>query len=222
MRANFWIKAWNEGNIGFHQSETHPALEKYWPALPPGASVLAPLCGKSLDLLWLEDRGLDVTGVEFFEPAVRQFFSENGLAAEESRQYGLKCYSARDRKIRIFAADFIEFAQVDDANRFDSLYDRAALVALPADMRPGYVEACKRLLVPDARGLLVTLEYDQSLMEGPPFSVEAVEVDRLWSRRMTRVEQMDMLSLMPRAKASGLSRLDEYFWLLQKAGAAAE
>jgi len=135
MRVNFWIKAWNEGNTGFHQADIHPALKKHWPVLPAGASVLAPLCGKSLDLLWLEERGLDVIGVEFVDSAVLGFFRENELAWEETTQYGHKCYRARDHNIRIFVADFIKFAHDYDGKLLDSLYDRAALVALPADMR---------------------------------------------------------------------------------------
>jgi len=79
MRVNFWIKAWNEGNIGFHLTDKHPALEKFWPSLEAGASVLVPLCGKSQDLLWLEESGLDVIGVEFVESAVLDFFRENSL-----------------------------------------------------------------------------------------------------------------------------------------------
>jgi len=51
-------------------------------------------------------------------------------------------------------------------------------------------------------------------MEGPPFSVDPGEVDRLWEGQLEIVEQVDMLSSMPRAAASGVQRLDEYFWVL--------
>jgi len=180
MRVNFWIKTWGEGNIGFHLADSHPALDKYWPELETGASVLVPLCGKSRDLLWLEERGLDVIGVEFVESAVHDFFHENSLAWEETVQYGHKCYSACDRKIRIFVSDLIHFADDYSGKPFDTLYDRAALVALPEDMRADYISACEKLLTDSPQGLLVTLEYEPIAMEGPPFSVAAVEVDRLW------------------------------------------
>lgn len=215
MRINFWIKAWGEGNIGFHQGDIHPALKKYWPGLEAGNSVLVPLSGKSRDLLWLEKRGIDVIGVEFIESAVLDFFRENKLDWEETVQYGHPCYRVRGRNIRIFVADFIQFANDYDGQPIDSLYDRAALVALPEDMRPDYVAACEKLLTNSAQGLLVTMEYEPIAMEGPPFSVPNEEVERLWKGRLELVEQMDMLSSMRRAVKSGVLRLDEYFWILR-------
>jgi thiopurine S-methyltransferase len=216
MRINFWIKAWGKSNIGFHQAEIHPALKKYWPGLEAGNSVLVPLSGKSLDLLWLEERGLDVIGVEFIESAVLDFFRENKLDWEETVQYGHACYRVRGRNIRIFVTDFIQFANDYDGQPIDSLYDRAALVALPEDMRPDYVAACEKLLINSAQGLLVTMEYEPIAMEGPPFSVPNEEVERLWKGQLVLVDQMDMLSSMPRAVASGVQRLDEYFWILRQ------
>ena len=215
MRINFWIKAWGEGNIGFHQGDIHPALKKYWPGLEAGNSVLVPLSGKSRDLLWLEKRGIDVIGVEFIESAVLDFFRENKLDWEETVQYGHPCYRVRGRNIWIFVADFIQFANDYDGQPIDSLYDRAALVALPEDMRPDYVAACEKLLTNSAQGLLVTMEYEPIAMEGPPFSVPNEEVERLWKGRLELVEQMDMLSSMRRAVKSGVLRLDEYFWILR-------
>jgi len=215
MRINFWIETWGEGNIGFHRTDIHPALQNYWPELGTGASVLVPLCGKSRDLLWLEERGLDVIGVEFVESAVLDFFRENNLELEETVQYGHKCYRACDRNIRIFVADFNQFADDYNGPALDSLYDRAALVALPGDMRADYVAACRKLLTTSPQGLLVTLEYDQAAMEGPPFSMEPAEVQRLWKDQLSLVEQVDMLSSMPRAVASGVQSLDEYIWVIE-------
>ena len=215
MRVNFWIKTWGKGNIGFHQADIHPALEKYWPTLDAGSSVLVPLCGKSRDLLWLEKRGLDVIGVEFVESAVLDFFRENNLAWEETVQFGHQCFRACERNIRIFVADFIHFADDYDGRPIDTLYDRAALVALPEDMRADYIAACEKLLTPAPRGLLVTMEYDPMAMEGPPFSVTGAEVDRLWKGQLTLVEKVDMLSSMPRAVASGVRSLDEFLWVFR-------
>jgi thiopurine S-methyltransferase len=215
MRINFWIKTWGESNIGFHLADVHPALKKYWPELDAGTSVLVPLCGKSRDLLWLEERGLDVIGVEFVESAVLDFLRENSLTWEESEQYGHKCYSVCGRNIRLFVSDFIHFADDYSGQPMDTLYDRAALVALPEDMRAGYVAACEKLLTTPPQGLLVTLEYEPIAMEGPPFSVAATEVERLWRGKLILVEQVDMLSSMPRAIASGVQRLDEYLWVFR-------
>ena len=216
MRINFWVKAWGESNIGFHQTDIHTALKKYWPDLDAGDSVLVPLCGKSRDLLWLEERGLDVIGVEFVKSAVIDFFRENDLDWTETVEYGHSCYRAHGRNLRIFVADFIQFADDYNGPPLHSLYDRAALVALPEDMRADYVTACEKLLTTSAQGLLVTMEYEPQAMEGPPFSVPCVEVERLWKGKLDLVEQVDILSSMRRAVASGVQRLDEYFWVLRK------
>ncbi|MGD8384494.1 MAG: thiopurine S-methyltransferase [Lysobacterales bacterium] len=212
MRINFWLKTWNEGNIGFHQAQIHAALENHWPQLPAGTQVLVPLCGKSRDMLWLEERGFDVTGVEFVESAVRDFFSESGLAFEKTEQYGHPCYQAEDRNIRLFCTDFIQLAEDYDGPKFPALYDRAALVALPHDMRPPYVAACRKLLGPAPKGLLVSMTYEPQSMEGPPFSVEPGEVEHLWGDDLELIGTTDMLASMPRAVAAGVERLDEYFW----------
>ena len=215
MRVNFWIKAWDEGNIGFHQASTHYALEKYWPSLEAGTTVLVPLCGKSRDLIWLEERGLEVIGVEFVESAVLDFFHENYLTWKETMEHGLRCYSACERKLRIFITDFIQFADDYDGQRLDTLYDRAALVALPESMRANYVAACRKLLVESPQGLLISLTYEPEAMEGPPFSVSTGEIESLWKGQIELVEQLDMLSAMPRALASGVQNLNEYLWVFR-------
>jgi len=215
MRVNFWIKTWGEGNIGFHNAAIHPALGQYWPVLKAGASVLVPLSGKSRDLLWLEERGLDVIGVEFVESAVLDFFRENNLESEKTEQYGHLCYRVGERNIRIFVSDFFRFVEDYSGRPFDSLYDRAALVALPEDMRADYVAACKKLLTGAPRGLLVSLRYAPESMPGPPFSVAPEEIERLWEGRLELVEQLDMLASMPRAVAAGVQRLDECFWVFR-------
>jgi thiopurine S-methyltransferase len=215
MRINFWINTWDNSNIGFHQADFHPALDKYWPELAAGTSVLVPLSGKSRDLLWLEERGLDVIGVEFVESAVLDFFRENELEWEETVQYGHRCFRVSNRNIRIFITDFIRFADDYNDQPIDTLYDRAALVALPEGMRAEYVAACEKLLTASPQGLLVTMEYEPLAMEGPPFSVPNAEVENLWNGRLTLVEQVDMLSSMPRAISSGVERLDEYYWVFR-------
>jgi len=215
MRVNFWIKTWDIKNIGFHRTDIHPVLEKYWPPMETDTSVLVPLCGKSKDLLWLEEHGLDVIGVEFVESAVLDFFRENGLSWYETEQDGHRCLCAGERNIRIFVADFIQLAGSYSGEPIKGFYDRAALVALPEDMRGPYVDACRKFLAPSPRGLLVSCEYDANFMEGPPFSVPREEVERLWTGHLRLVEQVDVLSEMPRAVGLGVPRLEEFFWIFE-------
>lgn len=179
MESQFWIKAWQEGRTGFHQADFHPKLLEYFPKLNPqkGQKILVPLCGKSKDLLWLASQGLQVHGVELYEEAVKAFFQENALAAPQvTRAQDFVRYSLGN--ITINCGDFFKFQANGD---YDYIYDRAALVALPAPMRKNYAQVIKRALKKNGHYLLVVYEYDQSKIEGPPFSVDAAEIHELYS-----------------------------------------
>jgi len=217
MDSSFWIENWREGKRGFHQDKVNPALERYWPSRPRGSSVLVPLCGKSLDMLWLEQQGLNVTGVEIAEQAVLEFCHDNGLAYSVNHREHYISYRLHTRGIRLIVGDFFAYAEHYAAEPFDCLYDRAALVALPPEMRKPYVKACKSLLDGSASGLVVTLEYEQELMKGPPFSVPVEEVQRLWQNQLSCVDERDVLEELGKAKAAGLPNVQEFTWLLQPA-----
>ena len=212
MQASFWLESWRNRNIGFHQAATHAALLQCWPQTGAAGLVLVPLCGKTLDMLWLAKRGYDVVGVELAEAAVLEFFSDNQLGYRHSELEGMGCYQAEHHRIRFYVGDFFRFAEAWDGAPFDSLYDRGALVALPLDMRAAYVVACKKLLVARPTGLLISFEYHQQQMPGPPFSVEAAELERYWGGQLQLQARVDAMDALPKARASGLSQLDECWW----------
>ncbi len=178
MDAQFWINAWNEGRTKFHQEEYHQKLTEYFPTLHPkkGQSVLVPLCGKSKDLLWLHDLKLNVRGVELHHDAVESFFSENKLSPMQKLQdQDFTHYSYEN--IVISCGDFFK---INENNAYDFVYDRASLVALPFEMRKNYAEVIKRSLKVGGKYLLIVYEYDQSKLEGPPFSVSSEEIQELY------------------------------------------
>jgi thiopurine S-methyltransferase len=216
MDPSFWIDNWREGKRGFHQDQVNPALARFWPVRPRGSSVLVPLCGKSLDMLWLEQQGLNVTGIEIAEQAVLEFCHENGLAYSVNYRDHYASYRLHTMSIRLIVGDFFTFAENYSDEPFDCLYDRAALVALPLDMRKSYVRACRALLDENATGLVVTLEYEQELMKGPPFSVPVEEVQRLWKNTLSCMDERDVLEELGKAKAAGLPNVQEFTWLLQQ------
>ena len=86
MQADFWLERWRQGQIGWHQPDVHPALLKYWPGLDvdPSKRVFVPLCGRSLDMIWLARRGHPVLGVELSPIAASEFFSHESLSASQS------------------------------------------------------------------------------------------------------------------------------------------
>ena len=211
MEKDFWHERWQRNEIGFHRDTVHPALEKHWSAVSrdePGP-VLVPLCGKSLDMHWLARQGHKVVGVELDPGAVKAFFGEAGLAPDVDETGPLTSYSAGD--ITLFAGDFFDF---DPPGRFDLVYDRAALIALPARMRPRYLAHRATLLQPGARGMLITLEYPQACMAGPPFSVLPEELKEVREFAFDCLARNDVLEAHPRFADKGLPWLNEAEYLL--------
>ncbi len=204
---NDWLNRWEEGRIGWHEPAGNAALKAHWPNLASGARVLVPLCGKSLDLLWLADRGLAVTGVEMSAIAIEAFFMEQQL--EFDRVEGtLDRYCARDRAITLYCGDFFEF----EHEPFDAVFDRGSLVAIPRDVRPHYATHLDSLMRDDGFRLLVTLEYDQARVAGPPFAVMPDEVGRYWPNLQRAAEHDDIDNCPPKFCDAGLDRVIEVVW----------
>ena len=218
MEPDFWQDKWKEGQTGFHLQRVTPLLQKYWPStnLPQGSKVLVPLCGKSLDMLWLAEQGHQVLGVELVQQAVEQFFAENNLqhtlhTTAEGTHY---CCG----NIEIICGDIFGISPITLAS-CQGVYDRAALVALPAEMRKRYVQHVYAQLSPAYRGLLLTLDYDQSQMDGPPFAVNDAEVQNLYAghSQAKLIDQRSIIEKEPKFKARGLNRLDTAVFTLQAA-----
>jgi len=179
MQPDFWHQRWQDNRIGFHQDTPTPLLQKHWPALgvPAGTKVFVPLAGKSLDMLWLAEQGHRVLGVELSQLAVERFFAEHGLQPDiETTRYGIHY---RAGNIELICGDAFG---LDEAILADcaAVFDRAALIALPPELRRRYVRELHARLPAGCRGLLITLEYPQDERAGPPFSVPEDEVRALY------------------------------------------
>jgi thiopurine S-methyltransferase len=173
MDHAFWRSRWQEGRTRFHEGRPNAYLSKHADWLRECRRVLVPLCGKAVDLAFLAGRDHDVVGVELVEDAVRQFFVEHQIKPTLEARDGFTIYSAG--AITIYAGDF--FATTRDLlGAIDGIYDRAALIALPPELRARYVPHLRALAPAASRELLITLEYPAGTFEGPPFSVEEAEV----------------------------------------------
>ncbi|HWH88263.1 MAG TPA: thiopurine S-methyltransferase [Pseudomonas sp.] len=210
MQPEFWYKKWDSNQIGFHQPEANPYLQRYWPelAIAPSARVLVPLCGKSLDLLWLAGQGHQVLGVELSEKAIEDFFSEHRIEPQISEQGAFKVY--RSDVIELWCGDFFALTAEDVAG-CTALYDRAALIALPEAMRERYTAHLQQLLGHGMQGLLITLDYDQAQIPGPPFAVNDDEVQRLLGEAwlVDRLQERDVLADSPKFLQAGVEWLGE-------------
>jgi thiopurine S-methyltransferase len=212
VEASFWHQRWENDKIGFHLGQVNPYLVHYWSdlGLHAGSRIFVPLCGKSLDMLWLAEQGHDVIGVEISPIAVRAFFEENRLKPTVNQQGAFEIWSVD--QITILLGDYFEL-QPAQLGEVEAVYDRASLVALPQEMRPDYVEHLNALCNAVPR-LLITLDYDQSRMGGPPFAVSNEEVQELYQDRSSLVllESSDILADNVRFREQGLDRLIESVW----------
>lgn len=179
MKHQYWRDKWQANELGFHQEQTHPLLEKYWSqlGLAKGGRILVPLCGKSKDMLWIKAAGQAVVGAELSEIAVQAFFEENEIPVRQSRRNGFEQYASES--ITLLCGDF--FA-LDESliGQLDAVFDRAALIALPEDRRERYVAKLRQWLAPGTQLLLITVEYESGQINPPPFTVKEQEVRSLY------------------------------------------
>ncbi len=210
MEHQFWHERWNENKIAFHQSEAHPLLVTHLGrlALTAGQRVFIPLCGKTLDVGYLLSQGYRVAGAELVESAVQQLFAELGITPEVEAAGKLKRYSAPN--VDVFVGDIFDLTK-EVLGPIDAVYDRAALVALPEDMRKRYTRHLMELTA-TAPQFLITFEYDQKKMDGPPFSISHAEVREHYAAqyRPTLIE-----SAAVSGKLKGRVEANEDVWLLQ-------
>lgn len=178
MEAPFWLERWKNHEIGFHKSEVNPTLLKFKDtlALSPGKTVLVPLCGKSLAMKWLRNQGVKVVGVELSPLACEEFFKESEMLFKKTENSQFTLYEAEG--ITIWCGDFFQLPQLE---AIDAIYDRASNIALPPPMRKAYYQKLQSFFGPSTALLLLAIEYDESLLSGPPFSVPEEEIRKAYS-----------------------------------------
>jgi len=217
MKIEFWEQRWDEGSIGFHLSEVNPYLVEYWSSLNinNNATVLVPMCGKSLDMMWLLSQGLSVLGIECSKKAIQAFFDEQKLEPQANQYKSFVAHNSS--QLKVLEGDFFKLDR-EALSKVSAVYDRASLVALPENMRKQYVELLAQNLPAHVSILLVTLEYNQALMSGPPFSVSNNEVEYLYKPHflVENVYQKDILNEQPRFKQQGLDMMIERVYKISR------
>ncbi len=173
MKTAFWHDRWKKDQIGFHNEEVNERLTRHWPtlAIEEGATVFAPLCGKSLDMHLLHEQGHPVVGVDLSPIAIRAFFSEAGVTPREDSSGSFT--RSRAEGFDLYCGDLLDLTNI--------LPERVTI-------------------------LLITLEYDQSKMSGPPHSVPPSEVEDLFgsSFDVEALWSSGWIDAPPRFRARGL------------------
>lgn len=217
MKIKFWEQRWDEGNIGFHLSAVNPYLTEYWSYLGAndGAIVLVPMCGKSLDMIWLMSQGYSVLGIECSEKAIKEFSEEQKLNLQAGPYKSFTAH--KGTQVNLLEGDFFKLDK-ESLSTLSAVYDRASLVALPEAMRKQYVQLLAENLPVHISILLVTVEYNQSLMSGPPFSLSNDEVERLYKPHflVEKLYQQDVINEQPRFKQKGLDMMIERVYRISR------
>jgi thiopurine S-methyltransferase len=174
MDPNFWHAKWAENKIAFHESKPNPLLTKNYDtlSLEENSRIFLPLCGKSLDIAWLLSKGHHVVGAELSEKAIQHLFNDLNVEPAISNLGEFKQY--HHTNIDIFVGDIFNMTR-ELLGEIDAIYDRAALVALPKETRIQYTQHLSHI-TQNAPQLLLCYEYDQSIIQGPPFSVSTAEI----------------------------------------------
>lgn len=217
MQLDFWLNKWQNKDIGFHQEAVNPSLMDFWPRLDLGnqGRVLVPLCGKTRDMLWLAEQGHHVVGVEISPIAVQEFFAENQLDATPVQLDGLDHWSAG--AVRLICGDFFA-TTAEVVDEVTAVFDRAALIALPQELRRRYVAHLSSFLPYSTEMLLIAIDYPPAEMDGPPFSVNDHEVNALYGAdfSISMLAERDVLDENPRFRQRGLTRMIERVYRLTK------
>jgi thiopurine S-methyltransferase len=211
-----WLQRWQDQNIGWHHVEFNSHLLNHWHALHMrrGSLVLAPLCGKSRDMVWLAEQGYRIRGVELSPLAVEGFFRENRLCPEVTSVEGFACWRAGPYEL--YCGDIFDLPRIDNSD-VDAVYDRASLVALNPLQRSHYTKMLCELLPKKCRMLLVAMDYPQDEMTGPPYAVQESEVRELFVPRfhVQLLHTFDILKDTARYDDKGVSQMLEQVYLLK-------
>ena len=220
MEHDFWHRRWRKNEIGFHQEQINPYLLEHWPGLgvDTGGTVFVPLCGKSLDMTWLRAQGFGVTGIEISRVAVEAFFREQRMEPDRRPHGAFERWKAPG--YRLLVGDFFAL-RAGDLGPIDAVYDRASLIALPPAMRVRYAAHLRAILPAGLPVLLVTVEYPQEEMDGPPFAVEQREVEALYGDawQLELLERHDILAQSKRFRDKGVTRMHEAIYRMTTPGA---
>lgn len=181
MEHDFWHSKWQKDETAFHEPEGNVFLIKHADVLLESAQprIFVPLCGKTRDIHWLLSKGCHVVGAELSEIAIEQLFEDLKLTPTITAIGELKLY--HNGALSIFVGDIFKVTQTL-LGKVSGVYDRAALVALPDPLRKDYAAHLSQI-TQCAPMLLISFDYDQHIIPGPPFSVPLDTITSLYSTR---------------------------------------
>ena len=222
MEISYWESRWRNNRTGFHVNGVFPTIVDVWDdhfSDVDLSTVLVPLCGKSHDMLWLKHKEAQkIIGIEAIAQACEEFFEEqdeeNVISVEK------KPFTLYEKGIfQLWQGDFFKMRKKLIPNP-TFVFDRAALVALPPDMRIKYVQKIDELTAgsDSCVKFLHTFEYNQSKMSGPPFAVSEDEVFQLYDKNwhIHQILNRPIIDRLEKYKHRGLKEMAEVVYRLER------
>ena len=213
MKNEFWILKWQENQIGFHKDSVHRMLTQHVDelSLVNSNTVFVPLCGKTIDMLWLHQQGYKVIGIELSQIAVEEFFNENKLDYTQTKTTDFNIY--KHKEITIYQGDFFKLTK-KDLKDVKATYDRAALIALSDELQKSYVKHLNAITPKQTPTLLITLEFNHP--SGPPFSTPLPKVENLYpNTTIMSLQSEDIIEEMPMHKNKDCEEVIERVYLMK-------
>ena len=215
MKPSFWNRCWERNSLGFHQETVHPFLEQFLlPRLTATTQhVFVPLCGKSLDMVWFAQR-MKVSGAELSEIACRDFFQDKELTYQQEQRDGFNVFSYQN--IQLWQGDFFKLLPATIEN-IDWVYDRAAIIALPENMQHQYAQHLTTFIADKTTLFLISLEFPQKELEGPPFAISSSKVEQLFADfEVNCIAEHELVDKKFAQRTFNVSRLVERLYLIKK------
>ncbi len=215
MDASFWHRCWENNTIGFHQDSVHPFLTGYLAKhlSSEDKRVFVPLCGKSLDMFWLAER-LEVVGSELSDIACRDFFADQGIDCTPYQEGEHVCYQVEN--IALWQGDFFTLMP-SSLGHFDWIYDRAAIIALPKELQQRYVKQLAAYITTNTKLMLITLEFPEDELSGPPFPVFKADIETLFSGfKVNAVGERQLTNRQFAQRTFEVSYLTERLYIIEK------
>lgn len=210
-----WLERWNNNQIGWHRDNFNTRMVQYLPKLDlqQGDSIFVPLCGKSRDMMYLINQGYKVIGVELSSIAVIDFFTENDIEYSTQKTQDFILYIAEN--ITIYQGDIFKL-QKEHTRNINAIYDRASLVALNPQLRSEYAKLFNGIMPSGIWYLLLTLDYQQHAIDGPPFAVSETEVNALFKDwQIDKVDSFNDIENENKFQNNGLSVLNKETYVLK-------
>ncbi|MGE3920412.1 MAG: thiopurine S-methyltransferase [Gammaproteobacteria bacterium] len=215
MEQSFWLEKWKIHDTKFDQGQPNPHLIQYLSSLnlKNNARVFVPLCGKSIDMLWLKNKGFQIVGVELSSIACESFFNVHQIPFKKLETNRLIQYDAEN--ITLYATDFFDISN-KEIGHIDAIYDRAALIALPERLRKNYTNHLRNIINENTKILLISSTYNQNEMAGPPFSVSEHEVLSLFKHfgEVKKLYDQEAKLIPEHLKEKGLTQASEQVYFI--------